>query len=444
MLVFCELDGCFLDFVRHFEYFTREKGKILNIVENLPVLPKIRTALDAEIETQDEQSPNLSDERFRGSYSDFYPGTSKESLVGEPGNGRPRDVDDAKSFCLMFLEVFERFDGIGGFPRLRNEHKEGRRHDTWRPAEKFARDGYPGVEIREFLDPIRSEKSRMVGGSAGDEFHSVEFGFPKAAKRIGRNNTFLELNSATKNIREDIRGFIDFFEHEMRILADIDMGLGNIDFFLHTMNHNSCVFDGGFSILDMHDITIFEVDDIGGVHRDTVDVRCEEKVIVLALGKNERTSEFDPNHFCWVLVVDEHDSVGSFQSSHEFFYPFEKRFSRDSSEKFRDDFGIGVAIKCRVFDFLDEFAVVLYDAVVDDKSGFFLVGVGMGVSEVDDPVGGPSGVADATRVVFVSGFGILDETRELGDLSNSFVDVDTSTAVDGNSSRVVAPVFEVF
>jgi hypothetical protein len=236
---------------------------------------------------------------------------------------------------------------------------------------------------------------------------------------------------------------MDFLEHEMRVLSFVDNRFGYVDFLMAPVDQESGVFDNGFAVLDVDDVPVFQIDDIGSMFRDAVHVRREEEAAVFAFGKNERASEFDSHHFRWILVVDEYDGIGAFQPGHEFFHPFEEGFALDGREEFRGDFRVGVPVKGRILDVFEDFPVIFDDAVMDEEQRFLLVGVRMGIGQVDDAVGSPARVADSARVMLVFRLGILNEARELRYFADGFVDVDAVCSVYRDSRRIVSSVFQV-
>lgn len=284
----------------------------------------------------------------------------------------------------------------------------------------------------------------MVRGAARDEFDPVEFQVPEVSKGVGRDDSFLKLNPSSENVYENVGCLVNFLEHEMRVLPLVYLSLGYVDFFMAPVHEISRVFNGSFPVHDMHEIPIFQIDDIRRVTRDTIDVRREKKTIVLTLGKHEGASELYPDHFGWIGIVDKHDGIRSFQPRHEFLDPFEKALALDSREEFGRDFRVGIPVKRRSGNLLLEFPVIFNDSVMYHENRFFLVGMRVGIFEIDDSMGGPPGMPDPARVFLVGRFGILHESVELGYFPYGFIHIDTGGSMNGDSRGVVPSVFQFF
>lgn len=117
------------------------------------------------------------------------------------------------------------------------------------------------------------------------------------------------------------------------------------------------------------------------------------------------------------------------------------------SKKFRNDFGVGLAIErgSGFFKLVGDFHVVFYDAVVHEKKPAFAVGMRVGVFDRHPAVGGPAGVRDAVRE-FGFGFSgvrnLVHQCRNFAYRLEGFHSV--RRVSDGDSGGIVPAVFEPF
>ncbi len=107
----------------------------------------------------------------------------------------------------------------------------------------------------------------------------------------------------------------------------------------------------------------------------------------------------------------------------------------------RDGFGVGLGVKADPVtgQFLAQFAVVLDDAVVDDRDFARLMGVGVG--HRGRAMGGPAGMPDAG---FARQRLMHQKIGQVDQFADRTATVQHAVVNGGNTGTVIAAIFEAF
>lgn len=219
MLVFREFFGDTFDGHGTRERFLQDFRKFREFFECAAVLSEILSALDGVKEGEKLDGGELGGKRLGRRYADFGSGAGEESEIGKARYRRSYDVDDAESFSALGLNELERFDGVCGFARLRDENVEGFGVDFYGRVEKFARDFGGGGHSGVFSESVAARPSRVERGSARDEFHPVDFYVAQILESRGVEDEVVEIGASLEDGLHHLGLFEDLFQHEVGELA---------------------------------------------------------------------------------------------------------------------------------------------------------------------------------------------------------------------------------
>lgn len=173
----------------------------------------------------------------------------------------------------MCLDELERFDGVGGFARLRNEDVERFRVDFYRSVQKFARDFRGSGHACVFPESVASRPSRVERGSAGDEFHPVDFDVAQILEGCGIENEVVEIGASLEYGLHDFGLFENLFQHEMREVALVGLEAFGFDAFERARNERTFGFDFVTAVrLYADEVAVVQKGHLVGVSRECLNV----------------------------------------------------------------------------------------------------------------------------------------------------------------------------
>ena len=137
-------------------------------------------------------------------------------------NARILAVGQNQNMRAAFFRPFDRGDGIGRFARLGNADHQRFFVGQATPVNIFAGGNDGNRNFQPFLKGKTGHRRRMQGSTAGDDFNPLRFG-------RGGNVDFRQQRcfppagiSILQQMTDDVRLFVNFLQHKMRIPALAD------------------------------------------------------------------------------------------------------------------------------------------------------------------------------------------------------------------------------
>jgi hypothetical protein len=187
------------------------------------------------------------------------------------------------------------------------------------------------------------------------------------------------------------------------------------------------------------DLPVVEVGDLLGVADEGAHVGGHE-VLVFADTDHDRAPVAGGHNLRRVQKVDHRDAVRPLDRPESLPYRLGQRRGIGEGDEVGQHLAVGVGTE--QMPLREERVLyglrVVDDPVVHERDAPGRVGVRMGVRDVGDAVGGPSGVADPDAPGEVRRRG----RAQFGDLPLDLVDLEDPLVDDGHAGRVVAPVLE--
>lgn len=437
--------------------FLQDVREFREFFEGAAVFSEIFSALDGVEKRKQLDGGELCGKCLGRSHSDFGSGAGEKSEIGKTGDRRSYDVDDAEGFSALCLDELERFDGVGGFSRLRNEDVEGLRVDFDRGVEKFARDFGGGGHSGVFPERVASRPSRMERSSAGDEFHAVDFRVAEVLEGRRIEDEIVEIGASLEDGFHDLGLFEDLFQHEVGELALVGLEIFGLYAFERSRYERPFGFDFVAAVrLHADEVAVVEKRHLVGVSGEGLHVRSEEAFARFGIpSENQGAAVFDADEFARKIRVHYQERICAFEPRQNRFYGLDEGVGASGaescggffSEEFRDDFGVGLAVEGRSGfpQFFGDFRVVFDDAVMYEEKAAFAVGMRMDVFDGHASVGRPAGMRDAERKFglgfpFVRNF--VHQSRNFAYRLEGFHSVRRVSY--GYSRRIVPAVFEPF
>ena len=196
---------------------------------------------------------------------------------------------------------------------------------------------------------------------------------------------------------------------------------------------------------DPGNVAVLEVDHLAGVGHDGGDVARDDDVL-LADANHKGAALAGDDHLAGMLGRDEGDAVGAFDALQRLAGRGEEVALVEGRHQVRQDFGIGLRdeLHAMLFKAGPQSGVVFDNAVVDERQRSAVGDVRVGVHRCGEAVGGPAGVRDAHRELPALLFRqlLFQKGVQLRHLAGLLEDLDAFFALQGDSSRIIAPVFQ--
>ena len=233
------------------------------------------------------QSGKLTGKSLGRGDADFRPGKRRHHHVALAGDGRGRHVVGAG--------VAQARERIGGFARLRNANGEvsGRKRHV--AVTEFRGDVDLDRQMRKLLEPVTRHHAGIISGAAGGDRNAIERAKIEWQLHRQLHPRRRHVEIIGKRVADHLRLFMDFFRHEMPMVALVDQqhrSLGSGDGALGDLA--GAVVDLGAGTRDDHPIAVVQIADFVGKWRERDRVGADiHRALAEADGKRRALARAD-------------------------------------------------------------------------------------------------------------------------------------------------------
>ena len=153
----------------------------------------------------------------------------------------------------------------------------------------------------------------MEGGAAARQNHAAHVTYLRRGhvQSAELGGAFLGTEPAAHRVADGARLLEDFLEHVVRVIALLDVGVGEFDFAqLIVARFAGDRTDLELIALDGDDVEIVQVNGVARVGDDRAHV-AGQKIFVLADAEDEWAAATSADDEIWDIAMDECDSVGA-------------------------------------------------------------------------------------------------------------------------------------
>ena len=385
---------------------------------------------------------HLGQERLGRGDAALGPRVRIQDAVRLPGDGRPHRVGDGDDVRLLAPGVPDGLQRVDGLAGLRDAQREGVRVEDRIPVAELAGDVDLHGQARPVLDRVLGHQSGVKGRATGHHEHLVDpldlvFAHPELVEVQAPGR----VDPAPEGVPDRLGLLVDLLQHEVVEPAllrggevPLHLDRGRLDLVPVEIDQPNRIGAhlGDLPLGQRHEAArpLKHRRHVGGQH-----------VLAPAEPDHEGRGDLHPDDDVRFLGRHDDQRVRAHQlgdhGPHRFHQVAVVRLFQEVSHALR--VGLGREHVAGLGQPLPKILEVLDDAVVDDGHGARAVHVGVGIAIGGRPMRGPARMAHPDGALDPGGLGQRGfEVRELpGPLHDGQRAVD-----DGDSSRVVSPVFQ--